>query len=80
MALVTLATNVRCIFLIRNNRTLWRQRVFGLKQGINSTLNDLCTLMVFGFQLGIGVRDRDKGDNLDNLEEMVKGDDGFLHN
>lgn len=74
MAFVPFTANIRGIFLIRNNRALWRQRIPRLKQGVNGALKHFLAFVVFGFQLGIGAPDGDKSDDLNDPEEVIKGD------
>ena len=79
MTLVAFSANVGCVFLIRDNRALRRQRVPRLEQSVKGALNGLLAFAVFGFQPGIGARDWHKGNHFNNLEKVIESDNGIVH-
>lgn len=79
MALVALLADVGGVLLVRHDRALRRQRASRLQQGVDGALNGLLALAVFDIQLSIRRRNRHKGHNFDDLEEMVERDDRVVH-
>lgn len=65
--------------MVRNDRALRGEGTFWPQQQVNGLLERLLAFTVFRFKFRIGARNRNVCYNLDDLEEMVEGDNGLEH-